>query len=110
MRKSIIISGIAAGIAGAAAFYFATRNRDAIRAQVQQRTRESSLWLHEQQRELADGLHRIEGEIARLGDDVRHRLDALAQQAAGAVQPRVGEWHLERGDLQDDLRGLPGRR
>ncbi len=110
MRKSLIIGGIAAGIAGAAAYYIASQNGTPLRRNVQKRARESALWLQEQQREMADGLQRIEQQIGHLGDEMRQRLDQIAHQASEAVQPRLDEeWGLERDDLQESLRSLPRR-
>lgn len=111
MRRSLIISGIFAGVAGGVAYYLTTRQGAEFRSGVQQRARVSAAWLQGQQREMAQGLHRIEAQIMQLGEEMRHRLDTIAEQAAGAVQPRIEEdWGLDKGDLQQDLRGLPGQR
>ncbi len=111
MRKSTVISVVAAVGAGAAAYYFATTHGDTLRTQVQQRTRESGLWLRAHQRDLHERLHRIEGQIADLGDEMRGRLDAIAQQAAGVMQPgvEIKDWTIEGEDVQHDLRSLPRR-
>ncbi len=111
MRISILVGGAAALAAGAFAYYLTTQKGGAFRRDVQQRARESSMWLREQQRELHDGFDRIEDQIARLGDEMRERLDEIRRQASEAVQPQIDleNWTLERGDLQHDLRGLPRR-
>ena len=111
MRKSWFISGVAAGLAGAAAYYLTSQRSAPLRRNVQQRARESAAWLQGQQRELADGLHRIELQINQLGDEMRQRLDQLARQASDAVQPQLdADWGLEKDDLQESLRSLPGQR
>lgn len=111
MRKSWIISGIAAGVAGAAAYYIASQNGTALRQNVRRRAQDSAAWLQGQHRDLNDGLQRIEAQIGQLGEEMRQRLDELARQASDVVQPRLDEeWGLENEDLQASLRSLPGQR
>lgn len=111
MRTSSFLTGAAALAAGAFVLYLRSQKSHTFRSSVQQRASASAMWLREHQQELHEGFDRLEDQIAQLGDEMRARLDDIRRQAAGAVQPGVdlGEWSLDRDDVQQDLRGLQRR-
>lgn len=111
MRTSALFGGAAVLGAAALAYYLTSQRSRPLRAGVQQRASASAQWLRLHQRELHDGFDRLEEQIAALGDEMRTRLDEIRRQAAGAVSSPLdlGEWELERDDVQHDLRGLPRR-
>jgi len=65
----------------------------------------SGRWLRERTPDLSPQLARIERQIDALGTDLRRRLDTLQAE----MQPQMDvSFDVERGDVQRDLRDMPG--
>ena len=91
MKRSLpLYTALVASVAGvAAAYLFGTESgtdaRHTARRVARDRADDSARWLRERGDDVNARLGRIEDQIDHLGVEMRRRLDALQQQAAGAL-------------------------
>lgn len=90
-QSTALYTALVAAAAGtAAAYLFGTESgndaRDTAKRVARDRADDSARWLRERGDDVNTRLGRIEDQIDHLGVEMRRRLDALQQQASGALQ------------------------